>query len=107
MTGKMKVFCSHLLIASFLIISCNLTPGTDGAFAPPAVKKKNPLPGKFTLQEVDNKLDPSCMMPLAAGIGDTLYYKGYVLGFCSTDCKKDFFKDPMGNLRLAQIKKIQ
>ena len=45
------------------------------------------------------------MMPLTAGIGDTLHYKGFVLGFCSAECKKDFFKDPEGNFALAQIKK--
>jgi YHS domain-containing protein len=54
---------------------------------------------------VNNKLDPSCMMPLTAGIGDTLHYEGLVLGFCSAECKKEFSKDPKGNLVLAQIKK--
>ena len=49
---------------------------------------------KFTADMVDNKRDPSCGMPVSAGIGDTTHYKGKVLGFCSKECKDEFLKDP-------------
>lgn len=59
----------------------------------------------FTAQMIDNKMDPSCMMPTTAGVGDTLHYKNYVLGFCSKECKDDFLKNPEANLAAADLKK--
>jgi YHS domain-containing protein len=60
---------------------------------------------KFTPAMVDNKRDPSCGMPVAAGIGDTAHYKNKVLGFCSKDCKDEFLKDPEKNITAADLKK--
>jgi len=94
-----------IVLLLFLIISCNHQPKKEENYISPAIKNQVASHPKFTLNDVDNKLDPSCMMPLTAGVGDTVHYKGFVLGFCSTECKKDFFKDPEGNLALAQIKK--
>ncbi len=88
-----------------MILSCNQQTKKEVKYVSPAIENKNASHPKFTINDVDNKLDPSCMMPLTAGIGDTLHYKGFVLGFCSAECKKDFFKDPEGNFALAQIKK--
>ncbi len=36
------------------------------------------------------KKDTTCGMPLSAGIGDTLHWKGKVYGFCSKQCKDAF-----------------
>jgi YHS domain-containing protein len=88
-----------------IIMSCNHQPKKEVKYVSPAIANKNLSHSKFTVNDVDNKLDPSCMMPLAAGIGDTLHYQGLVLGFCSAECKKEFLKDPKGNLALAQVKK--
>lgn len=60
---------------------------------------------KYTPAMVDNKRDPSCGMPVSAGIGDTVHYKGKVLGFCSKECKDDFLKDPEKNITAADLKK--
>jgi len=60
---------------------------------------------KYTTAMVDNRRDPSCGMPLSAGIGDTVHYKGKVLGFCSRECKQDFMKDPEKNIAAADMKK--
>ena len=60
---------------------------------------------KFTPAMVDNKRDPSCGMPVAAGIEDTVHYKNKVLGFCSKDCKDEFLKDPDKNITAADLKK--
>lgn len=40
--------------------------------------------------------DPSCGMPLKAGLEDTTTYKGKLYGFCSKECKDAFLKDPAG-----------
>lgn len=42
------------------------------------------------------KKDPSCGMPLSAGLEDTTTYKGKLYGFCSKECKDAFLKDPAG-----------
>jgi YHS domain-containing protein len=60
---------------------------------------------KFTPAMVDNNRDPSCGMPVSAGIGDTVHYKNKVLGFCSKECKDDFLKDPEKNITAADLKK--
>jgi len=53
---------------------------------------------------VNNKKDPSCGMPITAGIADTAHYEKYVLGFCSTECKNEFLKNPTAGLAAAEIK---
>ena len=95
--------CIGLLV--LIAFACNQPPKAEVKYISPAIKNKKMSHSKFTPDDVDNKIDPSCMMPLTAGIGDTLHYKGLVLGFCSPECKKDFFKDPAANLALAQLKK--
>lgn len=54
---------------------------------------------------VDNKKDPSCGMPVTAGISDTAHYKEKVLGFCSKECKDAFLKDPESMIVAAELKK--
>lgn len=92
------------LVVAVLIISCSNQQ-----------LKKNPVPDvalvtnadtvKITAVMVDNKRDPSCGMPVSAGIGDTAHYKGKVLGFCSKECKDEFLKDPEKNITAADLKK--
>lgn len=54
---------------------------------------------------VDNLKDPSCGMPVSAGIHDTAHYKEKVLGFCSKECKDAFLKNPEGLIAAAEMKK--
>ncbi|MEY2587317.1 MAG: hypothetical protein RLY11_1166 [Bacteroidota bacterium] len=49
---------------------------------------------KFTPAMVVNTKDYSCGMPVTAGISDTCHYEGKAYGFCSTECKNEFLKDP-------------
>lgn len=42
----------------------------------------------------DSKTDLVCGMPVSAGVHDTLTYKGKLYGFCATECKEEFLKDP-------------
>jgi YHS domain-containing protein len=52
-----------------------------------------PIEVKYSASIVNNKKDPSCGMPVTAGISDTMHYNGKVIGFCSAECKADFAKD--------------
>jgi YHS domain-containing protein len=58
----------------------------------------------YPVSLVNNKKDPSCGMPVTAGIGDTAHYDKYVIGFCSTECKNEFLKNPTAGLAAAEIK---
>lgn len=49
---------------------------------------------QYTPSMVVNKKDYACGMPVGAGITDTCHYQTKAYGFCSTECKKEFLKDP-------------
>jgi YHS domain-containing protein len=66
--------------------------------------KATPSEG-FDYKLVQNKKDPSCGMPVTAGISDTAHYKEYTLGFCSKECKGAFEKSPESLLAAADIAK--
>lgn len=99
---------SSLFLGPVFFISCEQgsakteTPDTDTT----AMKKDSVNSTNiFRHLLVDNKKDPSCGMPVTAGIGDTAHYKDKVLGFCSKECKDEFLKNPEANLAAADIKK--
>jgi YHS domain-containing protein len=58
----------------------------------------------YDISLVDNKKDPTCGMPVTAGISDTAHYDNKVLGFCSVGCKEEFLKNPKANIAAAEIK---
>ena len=58
----------------------------------------------YDVKLVDNKKDPTCGMPVTAGISDTLHYETKVLGFCSEGCKEEFLKNPKANIAAAEMK---
>lgn len=58
----------------------------------------------YDINLVDNKKDPTCGMPVTAGISDTAHYDNKVLGFCSAGCKEEFLKNPKANIAAAEIK---
>lgn len=92
-----------ILLNALLIISCNNQRSDRNAVANTAVEPTEDSV-KFTATMVDNRRDPSCGMPVSAGIGDTLHYKNKVLGFCSKECRDDFLKDPEKNITAADLK---
>ena len=49
---------------------------------------------KFSPSMVVNTKDYACGMPVSAGISDTCHFEGKAYGFCSTECKNEFLKDP-------------
>ena len=54
--------------------------------------------------KVDNKKDPICGMPVKGNINDTTLYQGKLYGFCSTECKEDFLKNPKEHIAAAELK---
>lgn len=98
----MKIICSTIFfLASLLLLS-----SCGNSQSPPGTSKTTAVDTvKFAVSMVDNKFDPSCGMPVTAGIGDTVHYKGKVIGFCSKECKDDFLKDPEKNIAKASMKK--
>lgn len=58
----------------------------------------------YDISLVDNKKDPTCGMPVTAGISDTAHYEGKVIGFCATGCKEEFLKDPKASIAAAEMK---
>ena len=49
---------------------------------------------KYTPAMVVNQKDYACGMPVTAGIMDTCHVEGKAYGFCSSECKNEFLKDP-------------
>ena len=104
----MKVLITtSLLMASIVLFSC----GTSNEKANAASADTNQVATMDTTTEktyavslVNNKKDPSCGMPVTAGISDTTHYENLVLGFCSTECKNEFLKNPKANLAAAELK---
>ena len=58
----------------------------------------------YDISLVNNKKDPTCGMPVTAGISDTAHYDNKVLGFCSSGCKEEFLKNPKANISAAEMK---
>ena len=58
----------------------------------------------YDISLVDNKKDPTCGMPVTAGISDTAHYDNKVLGFCAAGCKEAFLKNPKANIAAAEMK---
>jgi YHS domain-containing protein len=93
---------SGLILLASLVFACSQKPKTEMTSV--AVKATDPLKAKYTRDMVDNKKDPSCGMPLTAGIEDTVHYNGKVYGFCSDECKQIFLKNPVALAKATEMK---
>ena len=100
-----KILFGVIFLGGLVVASCNNQPGEIKVTGSAAPKANVDTTAKFTSAMVDNKRDPSCGMPVSAGIEDTIHYKGKVLGFCSKDCRDDFLKNPEKNITAADLKK--
>ena len=99
-----NILFAVIFFGGIIITSCNNQPKEDKSTEAIAATTTDTVI-KFTAAMVDNKRDPSCGMPVAAGIEDTVHYKGKILGFCSQDCKNDFLKNPEKGITAADLKK--
>ena len=88
------VFFAHFV---FLLACQNKKSGPGRG---PVSSRSRPLNQNIKKEiDIDSNLltshkDLVCYMPLWTGIGDTCQYQGRIYGFCSTDCKRDFLKNP-------------
>jgi len=98
---------SFLIGSSLFLLACGqnnenkTTPNADTSKVTMTEKSDEKT---FAVTLVDNKKDPSCGMPVTAGISDTAHYENKVLGFCSTECKNEFLKNPKANIAAAELK---
>ncbi len=101
-----KIIGSTLIGACLLFEACgNPTTdamGNDTATASMAMDTMSTKTYEVSL--VNNKKDPTCGMPVTAGISDTAHYEKYVLGFCSKECKDEFLKNPKAAIAAAELK---
>lgn len=81
----------YILLTGF-VFACNHKP--PQTVTTTVMNQSDSAKTKFTKEMVDNKKDPSCGMPVTAGIEDTVHFGGKVYGFCSDECKQQFLKDP-------------
>jgi YHS domain-containing protein len=103
---KNKLISAFIICSISCITACN--SGADKTETKPAADTMVMQKDTTNVLEhliVDNMKDPSCGMPVSAGISDTAHYKDKVLGFCSKECKEEFLKNPEANLAAAEIKK--
>ncbi len=98
---------TSVVMASLLILSCGQTndkANTNSTDTSQVAKMDTTAEKTYSVELVNNKKDPSCGMPVTAGIGDTTHYENLVLGFCSTECKNEFLKNPKANIAAAEVK---
>lgn len=96
----MRLFIALVLFVTLVTTSCDTVTSTKTV----TVEDKS-IDSTKTYALVNNTKDPACGMPVTAGIGDTAHYNGKVLGFCSTECKTSFKKDPAALIAAAEMKK--
>ena len=97
-----------LLISIAFFTACNSDSSKEKTPTPaPAATAIMPADSTKTYDQalVDNKKDPSCGMPVTAGVSDTLHFKNKVLGFCSSECKESFLKDAEKSFAAVEFKK--
>jgi YHS domain-containing protein len=95
---------AQLIVLSVVIASCNNTEApkqevTDTT----AASSMEAAATSFPVSMVNNKKDPTCEMPVTAGISDTAHYKDKVIGFCSSGCKDEFKLAPDAKIAAAEI----
>lgn len=86
-------------------MSCNNNTATSSAIMDSAATTTaQDSTVSYDISLVNNKKDPTCGMPVTAGISDTAHYDNKVLGFCSAGCKEEFLKNPKASIAAAEMK---
>lgn len=99
---KQLTIAACITLSTF-VISCTNAPKVSTEKTADSAATM-PIEVKYNASVVDNKKDPSCGMPVTAGISDTMHYNSKVLGFCSAECKADFAKDAAKNVASVEWK---
>jgi YHS domain-containing protein len=88
-----------VLIISILFIACHNNYDKDKKTPKIPASQQMTMPqNKYAGIHFASSKDLACGMPLKAGIDDTAHYKGKIYGFCSTECKDEFLKNPESHL---------
>ena len=91
-----KVMFYGVLAISLALGACNQKAAAPKADDKMATDSKTV---KIKLSELASNKDPNCEMTVEEGsIADTATYQGKIYGFCSSECKEDFLKDPKSHL---------
>jgi YHS domain-containing protein len=106
-TNQRTIFktLAFALVIGFFAVACGSGDTKTEAPVTDSTAMQKDTTHLFEHLLVNNKKDPTCGMPVTAGISDTAHYKELVLGFCSKECKEEFQKNPEANLAAAYLKK--
>ena len=103
-TGIKQRF-TQLIVLTVVFVSCNSAEApTQEVVDTTAQTSMEPAATSFPVSMVNNKKDPTCGMPVTAGISDTAHYKDKIIGFCSVGCKDEFKLAPEANIAAAELK---
>ena len=84
-----------IFIISLVFTACSHRASNDQAVSKAKAEEKMTMaPNKYSGIDFASKKDLACGMPLSAGVDDTAHYAGKIYGFCSTECKDTFLKNP-------------
>ena len=101
-----KIIAVTFISTSILFVACG-NPTTEASVSDTAaatMAMDTMATKTYEVSLVNNKKDPTCGMPVTAGISDTAHYEKYVLGFCSKECKDEFLKNPKAAIAAAEVK---
>jgi YHS domain-containing protein len=91
----MRQIISITTVAILMLAACQSKPATTPA-APAASQPqvmKVAASHKIDISKLAiEKRDPTCGMPVKAGVVDTITIKGKLYGFCAKECKDEFLK---------------
>ena len=90
-----KLRTGLLILVVAVMASCNANNNAKPDEKADVVKP----PIAIKVAELATNMDNVCGMKLEDGhIGDTTTYQGKIYGFCSSECKAEFLKDPQSHL---------
>jgi len=103
-----KPIIPFIIGVSILIIACgnetnNSASSVTNSDTMAAMTTDTASEKTYDVKILDNKKDPTCGMPVTAGVSDTAQYKNKVIGFCSSECKAEFLKNPEANIAAAEL----
>jgi YHS domain-containing protein len=103
-----KPIIPFIIGVSILIIACgnetnNSASSVTNSDTMAAMTTDTASEKTYDVKILDNKKDPTCGMPVTAGVSDTAIYKNKVIGFCSGECKAEFLKNPEANIAAAEL----
>lgn len=103
-TMKKLLFAAHVLVALALVSCNNKTEQKAEEKTDAAPMTAEPQKINVKLADLASGKDYVCGMGLEEGsIADTASYEAKLYGFCSSECKAEFVKNPSSYL--AEVKK--